>query len=174
MNKTLRVNVNGKWYYPDNDFIMIELTPEAKDQIHNMLPERNNFAVFPDYLDSDKVDAKMEELKEVGFCPACTLDHPVEAFLRENFLDKLLTDESLERHKKSEKERDESNESFIERATDNMRARLFGFADDEKKVITNVYNILRQFKNRTEVENACMEMETSFDFLEPKTLEEGR
>ena len=56
------------------------------------------------------------------------------------------------------------------------------FSEDEKEVITKAYGVFREIVKgplrplpRTVVaRDSCQELEMMFDFLEPKTLEEGR
>ena len=67
-------------------------------------------------------------------------------------------------------------------AKGNTKERLFGFSEDEKEVITKAYGVLRDIIKgngrplpcTVVAHDSCQEMEMMFDFLEPKTLEEGR
>lgn len=71
MKKTLRVCIDGNWFYPEHHVIVLDLQGFSKQQISDMPEDETIFAIFPDDLDSDKVNAELDRLYTSDYCPAC-------------------------------------------------------------------------------------------------------
>lgn len=52
----MKVKIGNKIYDPNNEPIMLILDDQDKENIKNMLPSASKFIIFPDHMDTKKIE----------------------------------------------------------------------------------------------------------------------